>query len=474
MKTSTIKPLVLIGFLVILTTAAMAYNRLKSSGINLPPTAANMVHLGGQLTQDKVLQNGDGTVHLALTLQADELVIDDTVGKSNVDMVIVLDRSGSMKGRKLSDAKQAIRQLAANLTEKDRLALVAYSEGVQTFFNLMPMTTLNHQRLMDVVDGLPASGGTNLGAGLDRGLKLLLKNRNAERPGRVVLVSDGLANRGVTGHQALATMAAIAQEADFAVSTVGVGADFNEQLMSMIADSGGGYYYYLENPANFAAAFQNELYTSQTSVATALELRIPLPQGVSVTAAGGYPVTIKEGYAVFYPGALNSGQTRKLFLTLKVPTDKRDTYTLDGVQLRYRFRGTSHIASLSKSFRIGCIADPKAVRASIDKNEWESKVLQDDFNRLREEVAADIKAGKKEKALGRIQQYYHDQDALNATIGSGKVKQNLENDVSELRSVVTETFAGAPTEVAKKQKSNAKALQFEGYKGRRSYQSPAD
>ncbi|MDJ0828325.1 MAG: VWA domain-containing protein [Desulfobacterales bacterium] len=470
MKTSTIKPLVLIGVLISLTTVAMAYNRLKSSGIHLPPADTHTVHLSGQLTQDKVLQNSDGTVHLALTLQADEYISDDAVDTPNIDMVMVLDRSGSMKGRKLSDAKQAIRKLAANLTDKDRLALVAYSEGVQTFFNLMPMTTSNHQRLLDLIGGLPASGGTNLSAGLDRGLKLLLKDRNTERPGRVVLVSDGLANRGITGPQALATMATVAQEADFAVSTVGVGTDFNEQLMSLIADSGGGYYYYLENPADFATAFQNELYASQTSVATALELRIPLPQGVSVVGAAGYPVTMQDGYAVFHPGALKSGQTRKLFLTLKVPTNKRDTYTLNGIQLRYSVRGNPHIISLSNAFKIACIADPNAVRASIDKTEWESKVLQDDFNRLREEVAADIKAGKKEKALGRIQQYYHDQDALNATIGSGKVKQNLKTDVSELRSVVTETFAGAPAEVAKKQKSNAKALQFEGYKGRRSYQ----
>jgi Ca-activated chloride channel family protein len=122
---------------------------------------------------------------------------------------------------------------------------------------------------------------------------------------------------------------------------------------------------------------------------------------------------------------------------------------------------------ISQPFRIACVKDHDEVFASIDKEEWEEKVLQDDYNRLREEVAADIKKGNKAQAMDRIDHYYHEQQTVNSVVGSGKVARSLEKDLDALRGVVKETFAGAPAEVAHKQKKNAKVLQYEGYSGRR-------
>jgi Ca-activated chloride channel family protein len=123
--------------------------------------------------------------------------------------------------------------------------------------------------------------------------------------------------------------------------------------------------------------------------------------------------------------------------------------------------------SLDGSFEIACVGNPKEVQASIDEMSWAEKVIQEDYNRLKQAVAADIKAGKKQKALQRIKGYFREQEAINEIVKSEKVSQNLDGDLKDLQQTVEETFQGAPSAVTQKQKSNSKALQYEGYRGRR-------
>ena len=123
--------------------------------------------------------------------------------------------------------------------------------------------------------------------------------------------------------------------------------------------------------------------------------------------------------------------------------------------------------TLNEDIRIACVKNQKEVFSSIDKAEWEEKVLKEDFNRLREEVAADIKTGRKKEAFKRIERYYEEQQAVNSVVGSGKVASSLERDLQDLRETVKDTFRGTPQAIQRKQKKNAKSLQYEGYKGRR-------
>ena len=95
------------------------------------------------------------------------------------------------------------------------------------------------------------------------------------------------------------------------------------------------------------------------------------------------------------------------------------------------------------------------------------KVLKNDYNRLKDEVAGDIRTGKKQDALQRIERYYLKQEAVNREMASPAVRENLEEDLGELRGVVEDTFRGRPAAVVHKQKTSAKALQYEGYQGQR-------
>jgi Ca-activated chloride channel family protein len=238
--------------------------------------------------------------------------------------------------------------------------------------------------------------------------------------------------------------------------------------MTWIADRGAGNYYYLENPNLFAEVFQKEFNNTRAAVATSVEVRIPLSNGLSVVDASGYPIQVKGNHAIVHPGNLLSGQSKKIFLTLRVPTHREQTFAIKGINAHYRYKDSSYTVNLDDAFQIACVKDRQEVYSSIDKSEWEEKVVKEDINRLREEVAGDIKKGSKKEALRRIEEYYRAQQSVNAVVASPKVATSLDKDLGGLRDMVEDTFQGAPQEVELKQKRNSKALQYEGYSGRRS------
>ncbi len=470
MKTYKRSFMIVLG-LIAAASAALAYvgadNSLFAHLLTTEQPTGCPVALQADLVQEKVLKGSDGQVAVSLTLDAEEITRPDNFPVQHADLVIVLDRSGSMGGQKIRDARQAVMRLIDRLTTKDRLALVTYSNGVQTVSSLVSMNDANRRRLKAAVERVHASGGTNLGGGLQRGIHTLMQTTGQGRQRKVILISDGLANHGVTDPYELGHMAAGAKEHNLAVSTVGVGYDFNEVLMTTLADHGAGRYYFLEDPKTFAQVFEKELEATRNVAASSLEIRVPLAKGVQLVHAGGYPIQVKEGHAVVHPGDLLSGQQRKIFLTFQVPTDKEQEISLGAFHVDFNHNGAAHSITSNKKMTLACVKDPKAVMASIDEPAWSEQVVQEDYSQLKEEVASAIRKGEKDKALEQIREYEVRNRSINASVGSATVTKNLKDDVQALRQNVEDTFQGSPAAVAEKKKQRAKTLQYESYKIRR-------
>jgi Ca-activated chloride channel homolog len=466
------RSLIAILGLIVATTATLAIlSAMGTQATGTPvisPTAASAgLTVSSEVVQEKILKNGDGRVTVALSLAAQRLPETTSVPTPATDLVIVLDRSGSMEGQKLGDACQAVIGLIDRLGPGDRLALVTYSDGVQTLSPLTSVTAANHRQLVSLAREVVSGGGTNLGGGLRQGIDLLLGMSGGERQRKVILISDGLANQGITDPAALGRMAAVAVENRFSVSTVGVGLDFNETLMTAIADHGAGSYHFLEDPQSFARVFENELMASRRVAVADLQLRIPLSAGVTLTDAGGYPVHQENGVAVVHPGDLLSGQQRSIFLTFSVPTDTLGTIHLGRLQMQYVFNGQSQQFDAPAPLTVACVADPAVAMASINKVAWTDQVVKDEFSQLKEKVAADIRDGDKSAAKMHIREYEVKQTAINSVVGSGRVAENLTTDVQALRNQVDETFAAPPAARAEKKKQVSKSLQYDSYKLRR-------
>jgi Ca-activated chloride channel family protein len=473
MNAKRIRQLILVGGVIAATCMAMAYSggRMGSStqSAAVLSGANGTLTLSGHLTRDKIDAGGDGIVSLALDIRAQEKdgPVDEQAGRQHVDMVLVLDRSGSMSGRKIEDARNAALRLIQDLSPRDRLALVVYSDRATVCSGLTGVTEPSGGHLSDIVRRISANGGTNLSEGLQEGIRILSRRPPSENLGRLILISDGLANHGITDTTALGDMAAAATEFGFSISTAGVGYDFNEQLMTAIADRGAGTYHFLEDPADVASLFRKELHHARQAAASRVTLRVPERNGIRLASAGGYPLVREGGAAVLYPGDIGFGENRRIFLDFHVPAGREAVYEIEGIEISYDHEGRRYTAALPGPLRVACVVDPEEAIASIDAQTWAAKVLTEDFNRLREEVAGDIKGGREKEAMARIEAYRTRQSALNGAVNSPAVARNLEGGLNELRDSVAETFSGDRDAVAEKRKKHSKALQFKGYRERR-------
>lgn len=469
MNRNRFKPLLLIACLIAATCTALALTEKQPEPGpgNAVTTGDSTVTFSGRLTRNKIIRNGDGTVALALTMTARDTDEAAPVIDIPVDLVVVLDRSGSMDGEKISDARRAILDLIELLGPNDRFALISYATEATRHSGLLPATPANRVLFTDAVRNIRANGGTNLGSGLNQALTLLHNRRTGRNIGRIILISDGLANHGITDPFSLGQMAARAVPMEAAVSTVGVGLDFNEQLLTTIADQGAGSYTFLETPEGFADTFRRELLHSRTAAATGIEVRIPLKDGIRVLDAAGFPIEYRDNAALFRPGDLRTGQSRNLYVTLKIPTRQKQEFAITGVSLRYRRNDTHHTLTLADTFTVVCVADRALALASIDKGVWEGKVLQEDYSRLKEKVAEAIRRGDIREANRQIQCYRAKKEEINEVVGSGAVADNLAQDLRGLESQVRESFTGPPAAAAAKQKKNAKIIQYQAYESRR-------
>ncbi|MFP4586399.1 MAG: hypothetical protein ACLFN9_23765, partial [Desulfococcaceae bacterium] len=123
---------------------------------------------------------------------------------------------------------------------------------------------------------------------------------------------------------------------------------------------------------------------------------------------------------------------------------------------------------LPDAFTIACVADPNAAVASIDRSVWEKKVLQDDFNQLRDAISNALRLGDSRKAQQEIQEYRRKTAAMNDVVGSDAVEENLTEALGKLEAEVKETVTAAPSSVQRA----AKKMQFEAYQGRRDRKAP--
>lgn len=404
----------------------------------VPTSTDGPVDLSLRLDRGAVVQGGDGLVHVEVKLKGDVLAGD--VARSPTDLVVVLDRSGSMSGEKFMFAKEAVAALVGQLQDEDQFALVAFDSDAELEIGLTQASAANRTRWTGLARELEIAGGTNISAGLDLGMGQL--DRAAPgRVRRVVLISDGQPTDGDTSNTGLIGRARSSAIAETPVTAVGVGMDFNEDLMRGISDAGTGNYYFVETGDNLARVFGNELLTAASTVASALEVHVDPGAGVSLISAAGYPVEHSATDAFFRVGAMYSGQERSIWLTLRVDPSATGPIDLGDIHVRYRADDLIQSASIDHPLAVLVVADPDQALASIDRVAWEERVVTDEYNSTQLAVAAAVKSGNKAEADKAIIEYRTRNAAMNERVGSARVARQLQ-ELSDVQNQVNDSFSG--------------------------------
>ncbi len=237
--------------------------------------------------------------------------------RSAVNLALVIDRSGSMSGFKLTQAKQAAQQLVAQLTEQDRLSVVHYGSDVKALDGLRA-TAENKRTMLKYIDGIWDDGGTNIAEGLTTGREKLKGAMSEFTVNRLILISDGQPTEGLTESGALMEVVQGIRREGISVSSIGVGSDFNEELMAAFAQIGGGAYAYLQDAAQLSGIFQKDLNAATTQVARNVTLSFAVPAGTVFVQALGYQVAgAGEMVKITLPD-FAAGQVERVVVQLRV------------------------------------------------------------------------------------------------------------------------------------------------------------
>ncbi len=199
---------------------------------------------------------------LRLTLRVPEVPRDGGTARKPLNLAFVLDRSGSMAGEKLDLVKRAVAFGISQLAPEDRAAVVVYDDRVETIAPSVRMDAAAKSAIALRLGAVRDGGSTALGEGWLTGCRLAA-TAQAELGDRwltrTLLLTDGLANVGLTDPHELIGHAVELRRRGVTTTTFGVGADFDEQLLRGLSEGGGGNFYFIERAAQIPDFFAGEL-----------------------------------------------------------------------------------------------------------------------------------------------------------------------------------------------------------------------
>jgi Ca-activated chloride channel homolog len=217
------------------------------------------------------------------------------VSRPPLDLALVIDTSGSMAGAPIEYVREGLLRMLDDLQPEDRVSIVAFSDEAEILAERVAGDATAELTL--AIDAIHASGKTNIYDGLRTGYELVAVESEAGRQSRVVLLSDGEATSGITSTAKIVAMSAGFNDIGHTLATIGVGAEFDPVLMRELSESGGGAFYYLEDPAAVQEVFEQEVTTFLVPLARDLRIDVDIDAGWTLRAMYGTKLFELDGNA---------------------------------------------------------------------------------------------------------------------------------------------------------------------------------
>ncbi|HBA84391.1 MAG TPA: hypothetical protein DCZ95_09890 [Verrucomicrobia bacterium] len=352
-----------------------------------------------------------------------------------INLSIVLDRSGSMSGGKLENAKRAAIEALRRLGPRDYFALVVYDDQVQTLIPAQPAAKT--EWMESQIHALHTGGGTALFGGVSQGAAEVRKHLDSGLINRIILLSDGQANVGPSQPSDLGRMGVALSKEGIAVTTVGVGAGYNEDLMTQLAQRSDGNTYFVENDADLPRIFAAELGDVLSVVAQKVLLTIECPEGARPVRIIGRDGLLRDNTVQIQLNQLYGGQEKFALIEVEVPAGReRDRREIAQARVEYDSVFSKQREAVTAEVYARFSHSEVEVSASGNKK-VQMDVVGQQAAESKEQALELLEQGRREEAVNRLKDdrqrlsSYAAENALPAA--SLREAEELETDASSVQ-----------------------------------------
>jgi Ca-activated chloride channel family protein len=374
------------------------------------------------------------------------------VERSPLDISLVIDRSGSMGGNKIELARRAAAQAVGLLRETDRCGVIAYDNEVIRAAPCLSVDAGHRAALVRAIGAIYARGNTDLFGGWLAGAEDVSAT-DSGRISRVLLLTDGLANEGITDPDEILRHVRALSLRGVGTSAFGIGLDFDEVLVSGIAEAGNGHFYYIERPEQIQDYLSSEIGELLRVAARNATLSVVATGGAAIENLNGLPFA----KAVFQLGDLSENDVLDLHFLIKVPSAPASAVD---VQVKLAWTDALNGKKLRLDGSVSLVAtDETAARAEAPDKEVIAQVVRTRIAQTRSEALALNRAGMYDASEKRVA------DEIRELASLADLDPDLQDEVAALEGQRGAFKMAMPS-------AAAKSMTFESYLTRRSRRDP--
>ncbi|MFT2794969.1 MULTISPECIES: vWA domain-containing protein [Serratia] len=323
--------------------------------------AAPKVVVKSEVASPVVLENTQDKNYLKISLVGYPLPQEK---RSPINLALVIDRSTSMSGDRIENARKAAIAAVNMLNGNDTLSVVAYDSGVEV---VIPATKVKDTKelINKINKSIEPRGMTALFAGVSKGIDQVSKHLDKEQVNRIVLLSDGQANVGPTSNSELAELAKLAAKKGIAITTIGIGDGYNEDLMTTIAGYSDGNHAFVEQSSDLEKTFAYEFNDAMSVVAQDVVVVIKTADKVTPVRLLGRDGSISGNTVTVKLNQLYSNQEKYVLLeVIPAKGSNAQSKPLADVNVRYANLSTKQVDTFNEKVAVRYSQSAKDVSAA--------------------------------------------------------------------------------------------------------------
>lgn len=401
-----------------------------------------VVEVEARLNRGHLSADADAPLFMDLELKG----LGDAAG-GKLTTLLLLDRSGSMAGDKIEAARQSAERLLYQLEDGDRFGIVSYGSEVNVDLPLTTIDPLSRSVARRTLQRLEEGGGTHLEGGLATAFRLLSGEDLRQRIGRILLISDGRPTEGSKDIARFQKWAHDFRSLGVSISTIGVGCDYDAELLAALAEGSSGRFHDLRDASRLGRVLQDEIRHANHIVARQVYLRFPEPLRTwAKPALADQRAEKRHGPHDIWVGDIAAGETRHVLMQIEIPQTIRATKTavsFAAPELVYRRPARQVDESLSHAsaaFLLTPSADFSYER-DVSQKKVEAQATQMLYSQRLVEAMRQLEQGQMLDARRTLENEVHHLQ----TLGQQTQNPQLQDESAALRRVLNELNEDAGT-----------------------------